>query len=86
MPRYITLHSLACLTRQGAEELTSRLHAAKGIQTRRVLVNLVEGKMLAEVEAADRDTVLRCLAEENCHYDWVVRVEFESSNGRLVAV
>jgi hypothetical protein len=24
MPRYISLHTLACLTRQGAEQLTAR--------------------------------------------------------------
>ena len=86
MPRYISLHTLACLTRQGAEELTTRLHAASRVNTRRVLVNLVEGKMLVELEAADRDSLLGWLAEEGFHYDLVLRVEFESREGRLVAL
>ena len=28
MPRYLSQHTLACLTRQGAEDLARRLHAA----------------------------------------------------------
>ena len=51
MPRYLSLHTLACLTRQGAEELAARLHAAQGIVARRVLLNMIEGKMLIEFEA-----------------------------------
>src|SRR5262249_59794727 len=54
MARYLSLHTLACLTRQGAEELTARLAAATRVTTRRVLVNMVEGKMLVEFQASDR--------------------------------
>ena len=83
MPRYVSLHTLACLTRQGAEELTVRLHAASAVQTRRVLVNLVEGKMLVEFDAPSREALENWLAGEGFHYDWLVRVELESSEGRL---
>ena len=47
MPRYLSQHTLACLTRQGAEELSSRILRAKSVTARRVLVNMQEGKMLA---------------------------------------
>jgi hypothetical protein len=30
MPRYISLHTLACLTRQGAEQLTALLATGRG--------------------------------------------------------
>ncbi len=86
MPRYISLHTLACLTRQGAEALTSRLTVAAGVKARRVQVNLVEGKMLVEFEAADRPALELWLAAEGFHYDWLMRVEFEAEGGRLVAV
>jgi hypothetical protein len=36
MPRYISLHTLACLTRQGAEQLTARLAAADRVTICRV--------------------------------------------------
>ncbi len=86
MPRYISLHTLACLTRQGAEELTARLTSATGVTARRVLANMLEGKMLVEFEAKDRETLEKWLADEGFHYDWVLRVEFESEHGQLVAV
>ena len=48
MPRYISQHTLACLTRQGAEELSKRLHGAAElagqVSAQRVLFNLLEGK------------------------------------------
>jgi len=83
MPRYLSLHTLACLTRQGAEELAVRLNKATEVTARRVWMNMTEGKMLAEFQAADRDTLERWLAAEGFHYDWVLRVEFESEQGRL---
>ncbi len=86
MPGYLSLRTLACLTRQDAEELTARLTAATSVATRRVLMNLVEGKMLVEFEAADRATLEQWLKAQGIHYDWVMRVEFEAQQGRLVAV
>ena len=80
MPRYLTQHSLACLTRQGAEQLSKRLYAATAVTTKRVLVNMQEGKMLVEFDAAGRDELEKWLAAEKFHFDWLLRVEFESSN------
>ena len=84
MARYVTLHTLACLTRQGAEELTKRLSAAQEVRARRVQVNLVEGKMVVEFEAADRETLEAWLTKNAYDYDWVLRVELEAEGGRQV--
>ena len=86
MPRYITMHTLACLTRQGAEELARRLHAAQGVAARRVLVNLQEGKMLVEFEAESREALEKWLAAERFHSDWLLRIELESAGGPLAPV
>ena len=83
MPRYISQHTLACLTRQGAETLTARLHGANDVKARRVLVNMQEGKMLVEFDAASREELEKWLAAEKFHYDWVLRVELESAEGKL---
>ena len=84
MPRYLSQHSLACLTRQGAEQLSKRLHAAASVSTKRVLVNMQEGKMLVEFEAAGRDELEKWLATEKFHFDWLLRIELEStSDGTL---
>ena len=86
MPRYVSMHTLACLTRQGAEQLTARLAAADRVTVRRVQVNMIEGKMLVEFEAQDRDALEKWFREEGFHYDWVLRVEFEARGGKLETV
>jgi len=87
VPRYISQHTLACLTRQGAEELTQRLYQAAPVTTRRVLVNMHEGKMLVEFEAAGREELEKWLDLQKFHFDWLIRVEYESSgSGSLTAI
>jgi len=83
MPRYLSLHTLACLTRQGADELTARLHRATSVKTHRVLVSLYDGKMLVEYEAPSREALEQWLVAEGFHCDWVIRAELESTGGAL---
>ena len=86
MPRYLSLHTLACLTRQGAAQLTERIFASTQVKARRVQVNMMEGKMLVEFEASDRDALQVWLEAEGFHYEWLIRIEFESESGPLVPV
>lgn len=86
MPRYVSMHTLACLTRQGAEQLAARLAAAAGVTARRIQVNMLEGKMLVEFQAASREALEQWFKAEGFHYDWVLRIEFESHNGKLEPV
>jgi hypothetical protein len=83
MPRYLSQHTLACLTRQGAEELSKRILGAKSVTARRVLVNMQEGKMLAEFDAPSREEMEKWLATEKFHFDWLLRLEYETENGTL---
>jgi hypothetical protein len=84
MARYISQHTLACLTRQGAEQLSQKLLGEQEVAGRRVLVNLQEGKMLVEFEAPDREALEKWLAKEKFHFDWLLRVELESNGqGKL---
>lgn len=83
MARFIALHTLACLTRQGAEELAGRLNRSEKIRTNRILLNLYEGKMLTEFEAEDRDAVVGWLESEAIHFDWLMRIELEFAEGGL---
>ncbi len=86
MARFLSQHSLACLTRQGAEQLSKKLHAATAVSAKRVLVNMHEGKMLVEFEAAAREDLEKWLAAEKFHFDWLMRIEWQSSgDGSLVA-
>src|ERR1700688_63513 len=51
MPLYLSQHTLACLTRQGAEVLMRRMQAAQVAKAERSMVNMLEGKMFAEFRA-----------------------------------
>jgi hypothetical protein len=86
MPRYISQHTLACLTRQGASELARRLHQPGPVTARRVLLNLQEGKMLVEFDAPSREELEKYLAGEKFHFDWLLRVELESRDGALLPI
>lgn len=86
MPRYISQHTLACLTRQGANELVRRLQSGTPVAARRVLVNMQDGKMLVEFDAASREELEKYLAAEKMHFDWLLRVELESTGGDLQAI
>jgi hypothetical protein len=86
MARYLSSHTLACLTRQGAEQLVVRLMSAKTVGVRRVQVNMMAGKMIVEFETPDRDALEAWFTCENFHYDWLMRVELESQDGKLVPV
>ena len=86
MPRYLSMHTLACLTRQGAEALNEKLNAATAVKTRRVLVNMTEGKMVVEFEAKDRETLEAWLHAEGFHYDLLLRIEFESTGAGLAPI
>jgi hypothetical protein len=79
MPRYISQHTLACLTRQGAEEISRRLLGGKPLAARRVVFNMQEGKMLAEFDAPAREELEKWLAAGNIHFDWLLRIELESA-------
>lgn len=86
MPRYLSLHTLACMTRQGAAHLTQRMFSSSRIKARRVQVNMMEGKMIVEFEAPDREALEAWLESEAFHYEWLMRIEFESESGTLLPV
>jgi len=86
MARYLSSHTLACLTRQGADELARRLNGGMKVVVRRVLVNMHEGKMIVEFDAPTREDLEQWLAAESVHFDWLLRVELESMGAGLKPV
>jgi hypothetical protein len=87
MPRYLSLHTLACMTRQGAEGLVRDLSAASGpVTLRRTAWSFVEGKMVAEIEAPDSDAAKAWLERHSMRPQWLMRIEYESGDGELKAV
>jgi hypothetical protein len=83
MPRYLSQHTLACLTRQGAEALAQRMQAGGA---ERVLVNMLEGKMFVEFRADSREALEGWLKTEGMHFDFLLRIEWEMLGGKLQPV
>jgi hypothetical protein len=83
MPRYLTQHTLACLTRQGAEALAQRMQAGGLARAERVLVNMLEGKMFVEFRANSREDLEAWLKTEGMHFDFLVRIEWEMRDDKL---
>src|ERR1700738_2345728 len=86
MPLYLSQHTLACLTRQGAEALMRRMQAGQEAKAERVMVNMLEGKMFAEFRADSREALEAWLKTQGMHFDWLVRIEWESREGQLIQV
>ncbi|MDE3137151.1 MAG: hypothetical protein KGL59_11300 [Acidobacteriota bacterium] len=87
MPRYLSLHTLACMTRQAAEALVKSLATdSEAVTLRRTTWNFVEGRMLAELEAPDRETAERWLERKGMRPQWLMRIEYESTGAELKAV
>src|SRR6267143_5518894 len=83
MPRYLTQHTLACLTRQGAEALAQRMQAGGTARAERVLVNMLEGKMFVEFRADSREALEGWLKTEGMPFDFLVRLEWEMQGDKL---
>ena len=87
MPRYLSLHTLACMTRQGAQALVRDLSAAQGpVALRRTAWNFLEGKMIAEIEADNLEAAATWLERHAMRPQWLMRIEYESSDGELKTV
>jgi hypothetical protein len=62
------------------------MQAGDGAKAERVLVNMLEGKMFAEFRADSREVLEAWLKTQGMHYDWLVRIEWESREGQLLQV
>jgi len=51
-----------------------------------VLLSMHDGKMLVEFEAANREALEKWLAAEKFHFDWLIRIEYETRDGKLTLI
>jgi len=77
MPRYLTAHTMACMTRQGAQQLGASLAGGAEVRFLRFVVNMTEGKLFGEFEAPDRERLLAWFQSQKMHHDWVARLDIE---------
>lgn len=79
MPRYLTSHNIACLTRQGARQLAEQMRASREAGFLRFLVSLTDGHLIAEFEVASRDVLEQWMAQNGIHFEWMSRMDMEAT-------
>ena len=79
MPRYLTAHTMACMTRQGAQQLAASLAGATELRFLRFLVDMTGGRLFGEFEARGREQLLAWFQARKIHCDSVARVDLEAT-------
>lgn len=84
MKKFISVHVVACLTRQAITELTKRFQNASNdtVRHQHSWCDTVAGRMICEWSAPDRETLVRWLERQNVRIrgqsEWIMQVQFES--------
>jgi hypothetical protein len=75
VPIYLSMHIIACMTRQGLNQLIATMQAAEEIRFIRASASQMAGRLLCEFAAPDQDTLLRVLDQHHIAHDWIIRAE-----------
>jgi sulfur transfer complex TusBCD TusB component (DsrH family) len=72
---YLSMHIIACMTRQALNQLIATLQAADEVRFVRATASQMAGRLLCEFDAPDQDTLLRLLDKHHVTYEWIIRAE-----------
>jgi hypothetical protein len=92
VPKFVSAHIIACMTRQDVEKLVKRFVEESGHEVRslRVQCDTVLGRMVCEWEAPDKETLVKWLERCNVRFrgndEWVMRVQIEAIDGTVVTL
>jgi len=84
MKKFLSVHVVACLTRQAIVDLIERFQQASDEDVRHLHTwgDTIAGRMICHWEARDRETLVQWLEKQNVRIrgnsEWVMQVEFES--------
>ena len=92
MAKFVSVHIIACMTRQAVERLLARFATEEGggVKNLRVQCDTLSGRMVCELEAPDRDTLVKWLKKCDVRFrgksEWLMRVQLESVAGKVVTL
>jgi hypothetical protein len=75
MAIYLSMHIIACMTRQALNQLIATMEAAQEIRFIRACASQMAGRLLCEFDAPDQDVLLRFLDQHYIAYEWIIREE-----------
>ena len=83
MARYLSSHALGCLPKPAFARLCRDIFAA-GDGAVRIVAGQIGERMLVEFEAQDGDAAIAWLRAHKLTPSWLVRLDYESTNGQLL--
>lgn len=92
MPKFVSAHIIACMTRQDVEKLVRRFaeESSDGVKNLRVQCDTMLGRMICEWEAPDVGTLVKWLEKRNVRFrgsdEWVMRVQLEAAEGVMAVL
>ena len=72
---YLSMHIIACMTRQALNQVIATMQAADEVRFIRASASQMAGRLLCEFDAPDQDTLLRLLDKHHVTYEWIIRAE-----------
>jgi sulfur transfer complex TusBCD TusB component (DsrH family) len=72
---YLSMHIIACMTRQALNQLIATMQAAQELRFIRANASQMAGRLLCEFDAPDQDTLLSFLDKHHIAYEWIIRAE-----------
>jgi sulfur transfer complex TusBCD TusB component (DsrH family) len=72
---YLSMHIIACMTRQALNQLIATMQAAEEVRLVRASASQMAGRLLCEFDAPDQDTLLHLLDKHHVAYEWIIRAE-----------
>ena len=90
MPKFVSTHVIACMTRQDVARLLKRFKEEENTDVRniRVLCDTLSGRMVCEWEASNRVALIEWLKKCNVQIrgtgEWIMAVQYESVDDELV--
>ncbi|MBI2191855.1 MAG: hypothetical protein HYU36_07720 [Planctomycetes bacterium] len=77
MARYLTVHVIACVTRQNLKRLADRLREDSEVRLVRLVADTLEGAMIGEFESPSGDVLRAYLARQQVQAERILRAELE---------
>jgi sulfur transfer complex TusBCD TusB component (DsrH family) len=72
---YLSMHIIACMTRQALNQLIASMQAAQEVRFIRACASQMAGRLLCEFDAPDQDALLRFLGKHHIAHEWIIRAE-----------
>jgi sulfur transfer complex TusBCD TusB component (DsrH family) len=72
---YLSMHIIACMTRQGLNQLIATLQTSDEVRLIRASASQMAGRLVCEFDAPDQDALLALLDRHFIAYEWIIRAE-----------